>query len=371
MSLPESGGLDAKRQRVDALLSAICRELDRVPERPVRIMEVCGTHTMSIFRHGLRHLLPQGIELISGPGCPVCVTSRGQIDTAIALSQLPGVTVATFGDMLRVPGSSGFSLAKARASGADVRIVYSPFDALQLAVKESWRKICFLGIGFETTAPVVAATIEMAARMGLENFFVFSCHKTMPNALRALFAAGGSRVEALLCPGHVSAIIGCSPYRFLPEEHGVACAIAGFEPDDILVGILSLLRQLASGRPKVDNCYPRAVNSQGNPRALASMDRVFRLADSDWRGLGLIPESGLSIRQGFEQFDAGRRFSLQVEEPDSVSPCRCDEIITGRSTPLECPLFSRACTPASPYGPCMVSSEGACAAWYRYGGQRI
>jgi len=350
--------------RVRGLLAAI----RTIPlRRPLTFMEVCGTHTMAIARYGIRQLLPEGIRLISGPGCPVCVTPIETIDTAIALAREPRVAVATFGDLLRVPGSRG-TLEAARAEGADVRVVYSTLDALDAARKDPGRRIVFIGIGFETTAPTVAGAIVEAARDGIGDFSVLCAHKTMPEAMRALAGDPEIRIDGFLCPGHVSTVTGPGIYGFIPREFGIPCAIAGFEPADVLDAVRSLLAMHAEGRPAVENLYPRAVRPDGNARARALLDEVFEPATATWRGLGPIPGSGLAIRARFAHLDAGRTIPIEIPPSRENRACRCGEVLTGRIGPRECPLFGRACMPDSPVGPCMVSNEGSCAAEFRYGG---
>jgi hydrogenase expression/formation protein HypD len=359
--------VDAFRSR--EITAPLVEEIGRSLVRPVRIMEVCGTHTMSIFRHGIRTLLPEGITLLSGPGCPVCVTPASQIDAFLAAARLPRVTIATFGDLIRVPGSDG-SLADARAHGARVEIVYSPMDALTLARQQPEQTVLFAAIGFETTAPTIAATLLQAERLGIDNFLIIAALKTMPRALDALLADPELRIDALLCPGHVSAIIGSDAYRPLAEHYRLACAVAGFEPADILAGLLSLIRQVNEGQPRVDNCYSRAVTASGNTKAQELINRVFQAADSEWRGLGKIPGSGLVLRDGYRRFDAMERLSLRVPPAHEPRGCRCGEILKGRLLPPQCPLYGTACTPLQPVGPCMVSNEGTCAAYYRYSGHK-
>jgi hydrogenase expression/formation protein HypD len=359
---------DAFRSR--EITAPLLEEINRSLVRPVRIMEVCGTHTMSIFRHGIRSLLPEGITLLSGPGCPVCVTPSSHIDAFLQAARLPGVTIATFGDLIRVPGSEG-SLAAARAAGARVEIVYSPMDALVLAQKEPERRVLFPAIGFETTAPAIAATILQADRLGLSNFLIIAAAKTMPRALEALLADSDLQVDGLLCPGHVSAIIGAGAYRPLAEKHRLACAVAGFEPADILAGLLSLIRQIHAQKPEVDNCYTRAVSVEGNARAQGLIDEVFEPADSEWRGLGTIDGSGLMLREKYRRFDGMRQLAITAQPSREPKGCRCGEILKGRLLPPDCPLYGTACTPLRPIGPCMVSSEGTCAAYHRYSGVQV
>ncbi len=349
------------------LVQAIASRLNMFQERPMRFMEVCGTHTMSIFRHGIRSILPSNVELVSGPGCPVCVTSQADIDAMIGLAGQPGVIVATFGDLLRVPGTKG-SLASAKARGARVEIVYSPADALKIACANPDHDVVFLGIGFETTVPAVAAALLEARSRSIRNFFVFSSHKTMPRALHALLADPELRIDGLLCPGHVSTIIGAKAYEPLAETKNVPCVIAGFEPADILQGIYMLAKQVYEGRHGVENCYSRAVTWHGNERAIKVMERAFEPCDAVWRGLGKIDSSGLAISPTLSMHDASKHFGMWSQTTVTPDPrgCLCGEVIKGKKRPPECPLFSRACTPTSPVGPCMVSSEGSCAAYFRY-----
>lgn len=343
------------------------RAADRLGHRPV-IMEVCGTHTVALSRSGLRNALADAVELKSGPGCPVCVTDYRDIDLMLALARLPGVTIATFGDMLRVPGSTS-SLERERAQGAAVEVFYSPDDAVALAAAQPERQVVFLGVGFETTAPVVGASLEQAAAQGLTNFSVFSAHKTVPPVMRALLADPELGLDGFLLPGHVSTIIGRRAFSFLGEEYGVPAAITGFEPVDILLGLSAVLAQLVAGEARVVNCYGRVVREEGNPRAQAVIDRCFAPAEASWRGIGTVPESGLALRPAYAAFDAAKRFPVSVPPPVIPRGCRCGELLRGKIKPTQCGLFGRACTPERPVGPCMVSSEGACAAYYLYGGR--
>jgi hydrogenase expression/formation protein HypD len=333
--------------------------------RDVSLMEICGTHTHAIGRYGFRRLLPKSLRLISGPGCPVCVTSIGDVDRAIYLAGLPDVIFATFGDMLRVPGTGGESLQHLRASGADVRIISSTADAVRIAAENPARQVVLMGIGFETTAPTVAAAIVSAKRKGVENFSVFSVHKTVPQAVRALIEDPDLNIDGFLCPGHVSVITGVEAYEMIPRA-GRAAVITGFEPADISEGILMILRQIAERRYEVAIQYTRGVKEQGNPRAREVMAEVFEPGDADWRGLGLIPGSGLRIRREYRGFDALRRFTLPEIRSVEFQGCRCGEILRGVMSPAGCGLFMKACTPANPVGPCMVSNEGTCAAYYKY-----
>lgn len=339
--------------------------IDRIrSRRGIRLMEVCGTHTMAIFKSGIRGALPS-VGLLSGPGCPVCVTAQGEIDAFIELSRVHGVIVATFGDLMRVPGRAS-SLQRERAEGRDIRVVYSTNDALEIAAANPGKRVVFLGVGFETTAPTVAAAVLAAEHSGLKNFSVFSAHKRVPPALDALMSMAGLRVDGLMLPGHVSVIIGEKAYAFLSEKHRMPCAIAGFEPVDILQAISSLQGQIERGQSELENCYPRAVGRDGNRKAQEVMGTVFESVEASWRGLGVIPASGLGIREEFASFDTGRIFDMTVPRSEDPRGCVCGEILTGMRIPPECPLYRKACTPVDPVGPCMVSSEGTCAAYYRY-----
>ena len=349
-------------EKVQACLAEIARLLEG---RQARIMEVCGTHTVALFRSGLKKLLPRGLELLSGPGCPVCVTPNSYLDRAIALGRLPGVTVTTFGDMFRVPGSSS-SLENEKASGADIRMVYSPADAVELARRDPSRRFVFLGVGFETTIPGVAASILHARATGLANFFVLCGHKLVPPALRALAQDEETAVQGLLLPGHVSTVIGSEPYRFLAEEFHIPSVVAGFEPLDLAKCIAMLARQLAGRAARVEVQYCRSVRPEGNPKAVSVMESVFRPCASVWRGIGAIPGSGLELRPEFSAFDA-EAIPVEVEAERSNPGCLCGSVLKGARTPADCPLFGRACTPEDPVGACMVSSEGTCAAHFKYG----
>ena len=342
------------------------RELAARIGRTVQLMEVCGTHTMAVFRAGLRSLLPDNIRLLSGPGCPVCVTHDQFLEHALAIAALPNTLVATFGDMLRVPGGQG-SLESARAQGARVQVVYSPLDALHTARRYPDLRVVFLGIGFETTAPTTAGAVVEAARDGLKNFFVLSGHKTMPAALRALLTSGEVRIDGFLMPGHVSVITGTQIYDFVARDFAKPCVITGFEADDLLDGIAQSLRLIAEGRAAVDNQYPRAVTQEGNHQAQALIQQVFEPCDAVWRGLGTIPASGLQMRAAYAAFNAAKVFPAPATAvPETSRGCRCGEVLRGVITPPQCPLFRNVCTPWSPQGACMVSGEGTCAAYFRF-----
>ncbi len=336
------------------------------PGRIFTLMEVCGTHTMSVYRYGLRRFLPDNIRLLSGPGCPVCVTPAEKIAQAMALAASPDYILLTFGDMLRVPCGS-VSLLNYKEQGRDVRMVLSPVDAVNVAAENPDKQAVFFAVGFETTAPLTAAALAMARERGLENFSVLSAHKTMPAALRLLFSRQ-RQVDGLLCPGHVAAVTGAAYFRFVSQELSLAAAIAGFSPGEILMAIASLLRQLLEGKTELVNCYPRAVSEAGNVWAQTVARQTFSPVDSQWRGLGTIAESGLALQEAWAGFDAERRFPLVSMQPvEEDTECRCGLILQGLAQPKDCSLFGGACTPAHPHGACMVSSEGNCAAYYKYG----
>ncbi len=347
------------------LARGLIDSIQKLAPEHATLMEVCGTHTVAIARNGIRSLMPEGCRLASGPGCPVCVTSNHDIDAVIALARVPGVILTTFGDMTRVPGSTS-SLLKEQAAGRDVRIVYSPLDALAIAKENPERQVVFVGVGFETTTPLIAIAIKRAKAMGLANFSVFAAHKNMPNAMDVLMRDPNLKVDALILPGHVSTIIGMEPWRFLAEKYGIPGVITGFEPLDVLEGIAMIMRQLHEGRAEIENAYTRGVMPQGNPVALAAIDEVFETCTATWRGLGPIEGSGYRIREEFAQFDALRRFEPDIEPTQEPKGCRCGDVLRGIMAPNECPLFRRVCTPENPVGPCMVSSEGSCAAYFRY-----
>lgn len=338
-------------------------------DRPMTLMEVCGTHTMAIARSGLKTLLPGNIRLLSGPGCPVCVTPAEDIDGVLELAMDKNVIIASYGDMLRVPGSTpGDSLLRRRALGARVEIVYSPVDAVSLAKENPGREVVFLGVGFETTAPGTAAAVLTAQEENVKNFSVLSMLKTVEPALRTLIATEGFQVDGFLCPGHVGSIIGEVGFRFLPEEYGLPGVIAGFAPEEILLAVYHLAKQITEGSPRLENDYRRAVRPEGNPLAQAMLNRCFVPRRALWRGLGSIDNSGLALKEELAAFDAEKKFDLTASPAAKPTACRCGDVICGRLSPEACPLFSRRCTPEDPVGPCMVSSEGACAAAYQYRG---
>ena len=336
-------------------------------KRKIRLMEVCGTHTVSIFRSGIRSVLPETITLLSGPGCPVCVTDQQDIDAFVALARVDDAILATFGDLMRVPGTLS-SLQKEKAEGRDIRVVYSTMDAIDLAIKHPDQEVVFPGVGFETTAPTIAAAIQAAQQMKLKNFSVYAAHKTVPMALQALMSSERVGIDGFILPGHVSLIIGTDAYEPFFKAHKIPCVVTGFEPADILQGIWMLVDQIENQKPQLSNAYGRAVTSMGNVKAQALLDEVFEAADVAWRGIGVIPQSGLVIRERFATFDAGKKFTLDLPEPIEPKGCACGEILIGIRTPPECPLYKTRCTPMDPVGACMVSSEGTCAAYYRYHG---
>jgi hydrogenase expression/formation protein HypD len=332
-----------------------------------KFMEVCGGHTHTIYRHGIEHMLPPAVELVHGPGCPVCVIPMGRIDDAIAVARTPGVIFTSFGDMMRVPGSTG-NLLQAKAEGADVRFVYSPLDALRLAQENPDREVVFFAVGFETTAPSTAITVRQARDRGVMNFSVFSNHVTIVPPIRAILESPDLRLDGFLGPGHVSTVVGQRPYRFVPAQYHKPLVTAGFEPLDILQAIVMLLEQLRSGRCEVENQYRRVVTEEGNPRALALLGEVFELRPHfEWRGLGFISQSGLKLRPELEPWDSEFRYEVPGVRVADPKACQCGEVLKGVIRPWECKVFGTACTPETPIGTCMVSSEGACAAYYNFG----
>ena len=355
--------VDEFRNRHSA--QAIAERIRRVvgTTKSYTFMEVCGTHTMNIFKFGIRRMLPENVRLISGPGCPVCVTPNEFIDKAIELSAREGVIIATFGDMVRVPGSRS-SLQEEKAKGRDIRVVYSTLDALEFARKNPRKEIVFLGVGFETTAPTVASSIIEAKRRRMKNYAVLCAHKTMPNALKELSRDKDIDIDGFILPAHVSTIIGSRPYEFLVKDYGKRCVIAGFEPLDILQGILMLVSQPA---PSLEIEYSRVARPEGNKIAQEMIKDVFEEVSSIWRGIGVIKRSGLRLRRRYADFDAEARFNIRLPQSRERSGCICGAVLKGVKTPSECNLFRRVCTPENPIGPCMVSSEGTCSAYFKYG----
>ncbi len=354
--------IDEYRDR--KLVEKLAGQIEKISAKRVNLMEVCGGHTMSIQKFGIPYLLPDTVKLLSGPGCPVCVSSRRFIDHAVALSRLPGVIITTFGDLIRVPGSSS-SLDGEKAGGADVRIVYSIMEAIAVAVKNPDKKVIFLGIGFETTTPTSAAGLIHATKMNLGNFFFLSSHKIMPPAMKALIDEG-VKIDGYIGPGHVSTITGSEMYEQLSKKFRVGVVISGFEPVDLMQSILMLVKQAETGKPKVEIQYKRVVRPEGNIKAKKLMDEVFELRDDWWRGLGILPLSGLRPKEKFARLDAERMFEVEIEKTVEPKGCICGEILKGIRTPKDCKLFAGVCTPQNPVGACMVSGEGACQAYYKY-----
>lgn len=338
-----------------------CRTLDR----PVTIMEVCGTHTVSIFRSGIRSTLPDGLKLLSGPGCPVCVTDQGYVDTVLELADRDDCLIATYGDMIRVPGSHG-SL-ETRAPKGNIKIIFSSEDALQLARENPEKTVVFIAVGFETTAPASAVVVMEAARENIENFCILSGHKLVLPAMRALLGGMNDRIDGFLCPGHVSVIIGYGAFAEIVENYHRPCVVAGFEPLQILEGLAEICRQLAAGTAELGSVYKAVVTEKGNTSAQRIIAECFEPVDGYWRGLGKIEKSTLALKEQYGQFDAFRRFGLEDKPGKDLSGCRCGEVLCGLIEPTQCPLFGTKCTPQKPVGPCMVSSEGTCSAWYKYG----
>ena len=349
------------------LAKGLISQIHHHSKTPARLMEFCGGHTVTIFRYGIRQTLPESLEMVSGPGCPICVTANADLDKAIALSQVPGVIITTFGDMLKVPGSRS-SLQEAKAGGADVRVVYSTVDALDIAKENPDKSVVFLGIGFETTAPTVAASILQAKAEGISNYYVLSLHKLCPPVIRALLDSGEVKLNGLVCPGHVSAIIGSHPWESVALDYRIPCVISGFEPIDILQCVSMLVAQVESGESKVEIAYRRGVRPEGNQRALELMGQVFEPCPAQWRGMGEVPDSGLKLRKEYRHFDPELAFDIEPGPTYEPEGCICGDILRGVKTPMDCRLFGKVCTPQHPVGPCMVSSEGSCAAHYQYGG---
>ena len=351
------------------LAKKLTRELNGLvePGRTLKIMEVCGGHTHTIYKHGIEDLVPPEIDYVHGPGCPVCVIPMGRVDDAISLAERPEVIFTTFGDMLRVPGSRG-TLLEAKARGADVRMVYSPLDALELARRNPGREVIFFAIGFETTAPATAVTLLRARAERIPNFSAFCNHVTIAPPLKAILDSPGLQLDAFIAPGHVSTVVGTRPYDFIVDDYRKPVVVTAFEPTDILHATVMLVRQFREGRCEVENQYTRVVRRDGNPRAIAAIEETMELRDTfEWRGLGWIPRSALKLRPELEEWDAEARFELPGTRVDDPQACQCGEVLTGAIKPWECRVFGTACTPERPIGTCMVSSEGACAAFYNYG----
>jgi hydrogenase expression/formation protein HypD len=361
----------AQAQKIARAIAELVKQVPESHKRPLQFMEVCGGHTHSIFRYGLNQLLPDEIEFVHGPGCPVCVLPMGVVDDCVAIAEQPNVIFTTFGDAMRVPGSRK-SLAQAKAEGADVRMVYSPLDALKLAEKYPDKEVVFFGLGFETTMPSTALTVQKAAQKGIKNFSLFCNHITIIPTIKAMLDSPGMQLDGFIGPGHVSMIIGTRPYRFIAEQYKRPLVVAGFEPLDIMQSVYMLVKQLVEGRSEIENQYNRIVPEDGNVHALQSINDVFELRPCfEWRGLGSIDHSGVQMREKYAAWDAEKKFDLprlKIADPDSA---QCGEVVTGVLKPHQCKLFGTACTPETPIGALMVSSEGACAAYYNYGSVEI
>ena len=353
--------------RRSELARGLISQIHRRSKTQARFMEFCGGHTVTIFRYGIRQVLPSTINMVSGPGCPICVTANADLDKAIALAQIQGVIIATFGDMLKVPGSHS-SLQEVKANGADVRVVYSTMDALKIAEKDSNKSVVFLGIGFETTAPTIAASVLQAEEKEIRNYYVLSLHKLCPPVIQAILDSSEVKLDGLICPGHVSAIIGSHPWEFIARDYGIPCVVSGFEPLDILQCVDMLVAQIENGESKVEIAYRRGVRPEGNQQALKLMEQVFEPCPTQWRGIGEVPNSGLKLRKEYQRFDAELAFDIDPGPTYEPKGCICGDILRGVKTPADCRLFGKACTPQYPVGPCMVSSEGSCSAYYLYGG---
>lgn len=343
----------------------IIKSIENIANEKINIMEVCGTHTMSIFKYGLNDVLPSNIKLISGPGCPVCVTPENYIDAAINLSHIENVIIATFGDMMKVPGKNS-SLMERKSEGGDIRIVYSPMDALILAKKNPFKNIIFLSVGFETTTPMTAVTAIEAKNNNIKNLFFLTSHKLVVPVLKNLLEDREINIDAFLLPGHVSAIIGEKPYSFLCANYKIPGVITGFEATDMLISIKIILQLIHNNTPKIINGYKRVVKYDGNINALKYIEKVFKVVDSNWRGFGVIAKSGYELNENYEMFDAMKHFKIELPNCTKITKCKCSDILKGKITPIQCELFQKICTPENPVGPCMVSSEGTCAAYYKY-----
>ena len=350
------------------LIEAIHKQADKFMQkhgRKLNLMEVCGTHTVSVSKAGLRDVFREQIEFISGPGCPVCVTGHEDIDYMIELAKQPEVILCTFGDMMRVPGSYS-SLAEEKANGHDIQVLYSPLEALDIAEANPTKKVIFLAVGFETTTPAIAATIDMAAKRAISNYYVYTVHKVCPPVIKLLFNDPKLKIDGLLLPGHVAAIVGRKALEFIADEYKIPSSIAGFEPLDILAGIFDIIRMINNDEANVTNQYLRVVTEDGNVAAQQMIDTYFKITDSKWRGIGNIPDSGLVLRPEFKHYDARTLFDITVSDSPKTKGCRCGEVLSGHIKPTDCGHFARSCTPVSPVGPCMVSYEGTCATYYKY-----
>lgn len=354
-----------KEFRDPVFVKNMIEKIKAMGKKKITIMEVCGSHTMAIFKNGIREILPSNINLISGPGCPVCVTSQGYIDTAIDLSKRKDTIITTFGDMLRVPGNES-TLQKEKALGRDIRMVYSPLDSLKIANENPDKEVVFLAIGFETTAPTIALSVKKAFETNIKNYSILQSIKTMPNTMRALVLDEKLKVDGFLCPGHVSTVIGVKPYEFLAKEHSLPAVVAGFEPSDIIMAIYNILEMIESKNIEVKNEYTRLVKYDGNEKSLELINNIFDIEDSVWKGLGNIPQTGLRLKEKYKDFDVENKLGINMLEDKPIKGCICGEILKGRKKPTQCKLFSKTCNPMNPVGACMVSDEGTCAAYYKY-----
>lgn len=347
------------------IVREILTKLHNKEMKEITIMEVCGTHTMSILKSGLKDMLPSYIRLISGPGCPVCVTAQGYIDEAIELSKRGNVIITTFGDLIRVPGG-GSSLQKEKALGRDIRVVYSPLDSLKIAKENPTKEVVFLGVGFETTAPIIALSVMKAKEEGINNFSVLSSLKTMPKAMEKLILSSEINVDGFICPGHVATVIGVEPFKELSEKYNLPMVVAGFETGDVISAIYKLVEQIEENSITADNLYKRLVKFEGSIRAKDAIEKVFDPSASFWRGLGEVEETGLKFNDSYNEFDGWQRFNIEIKHIEEKKGCICGDILKGLKEPIHCKLFGTACNPSSPVGPCMVSEEGTCAAYFKY-----
>lgn len=355
-----------KPQDADRIIKAI----QCMNKRPIRIMEICGTHTMSIAKSGIKSLLPENIRIISGPGCPVCVTAAERIDEILKLAKDRSIIIATYGDMIKVPGTvQGINLERLKALGANVQTVYSAVDGVEIAKNNPECEVVFLGIGFETTTPGTALAIETAIEQNVRNFYVFSMHKLVEPILRELISMKDFDINGFICPGHVAVILGEKRFEFLVNEYRIPSVIAGFENGDIVMAVYKLLLQICDGKVEMENLYTRAVSYEGNTRALNKIFKYFEPCDDIWRGIGMVKNSGLMLKHEFSSFDAVKKFSIKIDNNQKMGVCKCGEVVKGKLEPYECFMFDKICTPENPVGPCMVSSEGSCAAYYKY--QRV
>ncbi|WFD12255.1 hydrogenase formation protein HypD [Tepidibacter hydrothermalis] len=354
-----------KEFRNPSLVKNMIKKIGSDVEREITIMEVCGTHTMSIFKSGIRDLIPSNIKLISGPGCPVCVTSQAYIDTAIELTKRDDVIITTFGDMLKVPGNNS-SLQNEKALGRDIRMVYSPLDSLKIAKENPDREVIFLAVGFETTAPAIALSIKIASEENIKNYSILQSIKTMPETMKQLVLDEDIKIDGFLCPGHVSTVIGAKPYEFLANEFEVPAVIAGFESGDIAIGLYTLIEMIKNNTNEVKNVYSRFVKYEGSEKAISSIYEIFEESDAVWRGLGNISGTGLKLKQKYDSFNAETKLGINLLNDKPIKGCICGDILKGKKNPLQCKLFSKVCNPLNPIGACMVSEEGTCAAYYKY-----